>query len=98
MKLNKEIIISFATEHSPLGGKRTTFETDNLLISIVGGRPGLYGDFDETFELAIMDNKTRSFVTKDYVPDVNDDVVGYMSIDDLLEVVNPLIENGFRVI
>jgi hypothetical protein len=97
MKLNKEILISFAKEHSPLGGKRVTLETENLLISIVGGRQGLYGDFNETFELAIIDNKTKSFLTKNYVPDTNDDVVGYMSIEDLLEVVNPLIENGFRV-
>jgi hypothetical protein len=98
MKLNKEIIISFAKEHSPLGGKRTTLETSNLLISIVGGRQGLYGDFNETFELAIMDNQTKSFITKQFVPDANDDVIGYMSIEDLLEVVNPLIERGFRVI
>ena len=98
MKITKNDIISYSQEHSPLGGKRTTLETEDLLISIVGGRNGLYGDFVNDFELAIFELETKSFVTRNYIQELNDDVAGYLNGDELLEIINPLLEKGFRVI
>ena len=35
--------------------RQTIYLTPSLKISIVGGGRGLYGDFDETFEIAIIE-------------------------------------------
>lgn len=98
MKLRIEDIINYSTEHSPLGGRRTLLETDQFLISIVGGRQGLYGDFVNDFELAIMDLNTKEFLTQNFIQDINDDVSAYTPGPKLLEAIDPLLENGFRVL
>ena len=98
MTLTIQDIISHSKEHSPLGGKRTVYETDDHIISIVGGRQGLYGNFVDDFELAILDSKTKDFLTQNFVQGINDHVSPYTPSSKLLEIIKPLLENGFRVL
>jgi hypothetical protein len=94
-----EDIKRFAKDH-PIGrgGKMTVIENKAVRISIVGGASGLYGDFETDFELAIMDIVTGDFITKFFLPEANDDVVGYMSGPDLEKVIGSIIkDNDFQV-
>lgn len=79
-----------------MGGKRFMLENDNVVISIVGGCSGLYGDFISTFEVAVIDKKTGGFVTKYFFPDETDDIIPWMRKDDLLEFINKQVV-GFRI-
>jgi hypothetical protein len=90
-----EDVKRFAKEH-PIGngGKATLIENKVVKISIVGGASGLYGDFEKDFELAIMDQVTGDFITKFFIPEANDDVVGYMNGPDLERVINSIIRNN----
>jgi hypothetical protein len=63
-------------------------------LSIVGGRQGLYGDFEKTFEIAVFDTQDRRFITKFFFPENGHDVVGYVSGGDLEEFSNVLFRNG----
>ena len=75
------------------GGRRTRILTDVIEFSIVGGAPGLYGDFDKTFEVAIFDVQTGEFMTRFFHPEGGDDVIPYMSGEELEELVNRLIKD-----
>ncbi len=79
------------------GAKHTVIETPSVVISIVGGSKGLYGDFEENFEVALIDTTSKDFVTRYIVPDSNDDVIPYMSDKDLVSLVNRLTQKGFQV-
>jgi hypothetical protein len=94
-----EDVKRFAKEH-PIGngGKATLIENKAVKISIVGGASGLYGDFEKDFEVAIMDQVNSDFITKFFIPEATDDVVGYMSGPDLEKVINSIIkDNDFQV-
>lgn len=83
--------------HSPLGGSRTLIKYKNILISIVGGRMGLYGDFDKDFEIAILDSKTKDFVTKFYNPESHDDVMSYVPENEMMSFINKIVKGkSFR--
>lgn len=69
--------------------KQSLIECEQYNISIVGG-PGLYGDFEKTFEIAVM-TKDGSFITKNFVDGLSDDVLGYYSIEETENFVNRLI-------
>lgn len=73
-------------------GRLLRIGDDNITLSIVGGSRGLYGDFKDTFELAIFDNTSGNFMTRYYVGG-NDDVVPYMPADELVELVNSIIKS-----
>lgn len=75
------------------GGKMTNIFNRKYEISIVGGTKGLYGDFNETFEVAILDTKNRNFVTVFFFPDNGEDVVGHMGGEQLEEFINSLFRN-----
>ena len=90
-------IIKYSKPHAVQGGKVTRLSNDKVLISIVGGVSGLYGDFENDFEVAIFDKTTDEFITKFFRPDNNDDVIGYMSGKELEELVNQILHNGFQV-
>jgi len=92
-------IIKYSKPHpSEIEGARQTRLYNNALeMSIVGGGRGLYGDFEETFEIAIFDRESGEFVTKFFYPDGGDDVVGYMSAEKLEEFVNKIFHSGFQV-
>lgn len=86
-KITIEDIIEMSVPHGYKEmGRRTAIETDRFVLSIVGGATGLYGDFKETFEVAIIDKKNGEFVTKMFEPDATDDVMGYLSADEVVRI------------
>jgi len=60
-------------------------EIGDYILSIVGGGQGLYGDFKNTFEVALIDSTTGDFVTGAYTRR-GDDVLGWASIDEINEL------------
>ena len=96
--ITAENIIEWSKPHPLEGGKMTRIYNDEIEFSIVGGRSGLYGDFENDFEVAIIDKKTGDFVTKFFYPEGNDDVIGYMKSEDVVKLVNQVLGKGFQVI
>lgn len=92
-----ENIIEWAKPHPLDGGKMTRIHNDEIEFSIVGGRSGLYGDFKNDFEVAVIDKKNGEFVTRFFKPELSDDVIGYMKKEDLEEFVNQIFKKGFQV-
>jgi hypothetical protein len=82
----KPLTVDFIYDNSrihPIGGGRMfTMEIGDFILSIVGGRLGLYGDFEETFEVALLVKGTNNFVTS-YYATRGDDVIPYASIDEI---------------
>lgn len=75
----------------PDGAKQTIIESEDFVISIVGGREGLYGDFENDFEIAIMSSDKKTFITKKYITDASDDVLPWVSAQDTEKIINDLI-------
>lgn len=73
-------------------GKQARFGNNKVEFSIVGGDIGLYGDFENTFEVAIFDMESRNFITRFFYPETNDDVISYMSSDEVEKLVNSVIK------
>lgn len=92
-----ENIIEWAKPHPLDGGKMTRLYNDEIEFSIVGGRSGLYGDFINDFEIAIIDKKSGDFITKFFYPEGSDDVIGYMKSEDVEKLVNQVLGKGFQV-
>lgn len=92
-----ENIIEWAKPHPLEGGKMTRLYNEEIEFSIVGGRSGLYGDFVDDFEVAVLDRKTGDFRTRFFKPELSDDVIGYMSKDDMVEMLNQILKTGFQV-
>jgi hypothetical protein len=92
-------IIEFSKEHPSLrNGRITRIGNNNIEFSIVGGTSGLYGDFINDFEVAIFDKKNNDFITKFFHPDASDDVMAYMSKEDLEVLINKVLRtNDFQV-
>lgn len=78
-------------------GRQTIISNDQIEISIVGGARGLYGDFVDDFEVAILDKQSHDFVTKYYVPDATDDVLPYVSGEQVVTIVNQIMNDNFQV-
>ena len=95
--ITTENIIEWSKPHPLDGGKMTRIHNDEIEFSIVGGRSGLYGDFENDFEVAVIDRKNGEFVTRFFKPELSDDVIGYMKKEDLEEFVNQIFKKGFRV-
>jgi hypothetical protein len=90
--LTKEHIIKNSKPHGmSLNGigvykdaRQYTETIGEYTLSIVGGCSGLYGDFRNTFEVALIDESTGKFVTGKYSPSTkSDDVLGYATIDEI---------------
>ena len=75
-------------------GRMSRFGNSKVTFSIVGGDRGLYGNFEDTFEVAIFDNENGNFITRFFYPDTNDDVIDYMEASDVEELVNSVIKRG----
>ena len=90
-------IIECSKPHPLDGGKMTRLYNDEIEFSIVGGRSGLYGDFENDFEVAIIDKKSGDFITKFFYPEGSDDVIGYMKLEDVEKLVNQVLGKGFQV-
>jgi hypothetical protein len=99
MSITIQDIVSYSKEHKLGDGARHTRIVNKIFeFSIVGGRSGLYGDFKNTFELAVFDPTTRQFMTSYVVPGA-DDVIGYMLAEELVELVNNIFKKGdFQVL
>jgi len=87
-------IKKWSKEHPIGGGRMTNIFNHKYELSIVGGRPGLYGDFEHTFEIAVFDAQDRRFITQFFFPESGDDVVGFISREDLEDFSNILFRNG----
>lgn len=83
-----EDIINLKIEH-PLGGYQSNFNVGEYEVSVVGGRQTTYGDFINTFELAIFD-QNKNFVTKDLVSSATHDVVGWLDKEQLMDIINQI--------
>jgi hypothetical protein len=92
-----ENIIEWSKPHPLEGGKMTRVYNDEIEFSIVGGRSGLYGDFENDFEVAILDRKTGDFRTRFFKPELTDDVIGYMPKDEVVEFLNQILGKSFQV-
>ena len=79
------------------GARMLRIYNDEIEASIVGGGPGLYGSFVKSFELAIFDRKTDDFITRFFFPENQDDVVGYLEGEKLVEFLNNVFRNDFQV-
>lgn len=73
------------------GAKQIRIESRGLTISIVGGAKGLYGDFENDFELAIWENKNKQWRTKFFYPEATDDVLPYLNEDEVVKIVNLVV-------
>lgn len=74
-----------------MGGFQTILEGDGFIISIVGGERGLYGDFENDFEIAVMESEYKNFITASIVEDANDDVMAYVPAYRVEQIVNELL-------
>jgi hypothetical protein len=75
--------------------RQTIYFTPSLKISIVGGGRGLYGDFNETFEIAIIDKDTSNFISGYFYPEFSDsygETMSYLDREQTLKVVNELMK------
>jgi hypothetical protein len=91
-------IISYSKEHPIKEGRQTRLSNNQIVVSIVGGASGLYGDFEKDFEVAVIDKLTGEFMTKFFYPEGNDDVVGYMGEQELERFVNQIFHKDFQVL
>lgn len=91
-------ILANSRDHKSAGGKITVLKNDKFILSIVGGTSGLYGDFVDDFELAVIDSKTKEFITKIVFSESSDDVMAYVPKERMVEIVNILFkEHCFQV-
>jgi len=84
-------------QSNPEKAKQTIFFNEQVLISIVGGERGLYGDFEEDFEVALFTPDMKDFITKYFIDTSHDDVIPYMKADELEILLNKLFRKGFQV-
>lgn len=87
--MNKRLTIQDVHDKKKLrdfNGYQSFFNFGKYSVSIAGGTQGLYGDFEKTFEVAIIENKDHNFVTKLFCG--GGDVKGYCSIEEVEDVLN----------
>lgn len=86
--LTVDDIIQNAQPH-PFRGYKFTKNYGSVILSIVGGGDGLYGDFIETFEVGLINSKTNKFVTRNFYGG-EDDVLPFISKDELQKIIDLL--------
>lgn len=93
--LTKEHIIKNSTPHGMAfsgipaykDARQYIENIGDYTLSIVGGASGLYGNFKNTFEVALIDNTNGEFVTGKYSNNIkSDDVMGHATIDEINEL------------
>jgi hypothetical protein len=87
-------IIDWSKRHPSCNGRATVIYNSVVGFSIVGGDKGLYGDFVNTFELAILNTETGGYLTKFFYPEGDNDVIAYMSGEKLCKLINKVIKNN----
>jgi hypothetical protein len=91
-------IIGYSKEHPIKSGRQTRLANEQITISIVGGASGLYGDFEKDFEVAVIDKLSGDFVTKIFYPEASDDIIGYMTSEQVESFVNQILHKDFQVL
>ena len=86
-------IIDWSKRHPSCNGRVTVIYNSVVTFSIVGGDKGLYGDFVNSFELAIFNTETGEYLTNFFCPETVNDVIGHMPGDKLCELINKIIKN-----
>lgn len=87
--MNKRVTITDVLnkkKRRPFGGFESFFEFEKYSVLIMGGDDGLYGDFIETFEVSIINNKTNNFETKLFCGGKS--VMKYVSCGEVENVLN----------
>jgi hypothetical protein len=85
--LTHEILKAQAKNHLLGGGYQFTEKIGDYTLSIVGGNSGLYGDFINDYEVALIDNTDGRFVTGLYGPrGESDGVMAYANIEEINEL------------
>lgn len=85
--LTKEILKNEAKPHTLGSGYHFTEKIGDYTLSIVGGVPGLYGDFVTDFEVALIEDTTGRFVTGLYARrGESAGVMAYATIDEINEL------------
>jgi hypothetical protein len=81
----------------PIGsGRIVRYGNDKLVFSVVGGNKSLYGDFEKTFEVAIIDKETNEFVTDYFMTESSHGVAAHISGEELVRVSNQVLNKSFR--
>lgn len=73
----------------PFKGYKWTNQYGPWILSLVGGDSSFYGDFNETFEVAIIDSRNRNFVTRLFYGGDND-VLPYCTREDVEKIITML--------
>jgi hypothetical protein len=84
--------LQFKPHPNDLGKQATIFFENGYGASVVGGRWGLYGDGESTFELAVLKGNEDNWDLT-YDTPVTDDVIGWQSkaqIESLLNEIKSL--------
>jgi len=93
-----EKIIEWSKPHKAgMGGRQTIIGNELFNFSIVGGSPGLYGDFVREFEVAVINKKTGNFMTSFFFSGLSDDVIPRMPGEELVQELNRIFGNNFQV-
>ena len=90
-----EQVLEKSQRHPAGEGRMVRYETPQVIISIVGGRVGLYGDFNESFEVAIIDKKSGDFISDKLYSEYCDSsgqIMPYVTREQMLKVVNELVK------
>lgn len=82
-----EEIIENSEPHQFKTGRQNLFRVGDYYFSVIGGGWGLYGDFENTFEVAILDRRHR-ICTKKLFPDLDDEVFSWQNREELLKLIN----------
>lgn len=78
--------------HHPFRGFKWTHLYEPFFVSIVGGDGAFYGDFIETFEVAVIDIRNNEFVTRRFFGGA-EDVLPYQKKDDVINIIR-VFEGG----
>jgi hypothetical protein len=81
-----EDIINNKKPH-PFKGYKWSKHYGPWILSLVGGDPTLYGDFNETFEVAIIDSRNNKFVTHLFYGG-SDSILTFVSREEVLKIIN----------
>jgi hypothetical protein len=82
-------ILENAIPHPIFEGKQTIIQRGKFLVCIAGGKDGLCGDFETTFEVTVLDRYGNS-VTENMVPSARGPVIGWVDKEHLIEIVNTI--------
>jgi len=75
-------------EKNLFGGYQTILEIGIYTVVIAGGHK-FQGDFKDTFQIIIF-NDFGDYVTKKVIPSANQDILGWVDKEHLMEIINSI--------